>query len=449
MMPDAKPKLPRASHSQGRGILFLLGAPLFVAAIVVWYSAHSKQETAGGKSDEVALNPTPVEQTQKPEVPAHPPAPPVMQHSYDWSRSTNATLIARLFDASLSLKDRRLAARALAKIGTEEALAALKAALADSPSALKAAIGEALGQCPNPNAVPILQELVNGNDEVAARGAVLGLRRRSDDASADVLGQVLFDTGRPQSVRAAAALALADFNQDAALQTLIRAGTEIQDDTLMQNILAALGKRPFAQTQEFFRNYLETPNLSSDMKVSALEALASNEGQPAPLLLKYAADPDSDVRDAALWALSTSETQTAFGPQLLDLLSQEKDASVRARLYEALENQQSFDLASVLAQVQKETAPDTRLAGLALLSKSCGSAASPDLLNYFNQTAVPELKNIALSGEDAQDRLNAATALGQAGTPDALAALQEIASHSGDGKVVQICNGFATRSPGR
>jgi len=277
---------------------------------------------------------------------------------------------------------------------------------------------------------------------VAARGAVLGLRRRADDASADVLGQVLFDAGRSQSVRAAAALALADFNQDAALQTLIRAGTEIQDGTLMQNILTALGKRPFEQTQAFFRNYLETPNLSSELKVSALEALASNEGQPAPLLLKYAADPDSEVRDAALWALSTAETQTSFGPQLQDLLAQEKDASVRARLYEALGNQQSYDVASVLAQVQKETEPDTRLAGLELLSKSCGTAASPDLLNYFNQTAVPELKNIALSGEDSQDRVNAVTTLGQAGTVEALAALQEIAGHSGDARVVQVCRGL-------
>ena len=287
---------------------------------------------------------------------------------------------------------------------------------------------------------------MDGTDQVAARGAISGLRRRGDDDSAAILGEVLFDPNRPASVRTAAALALGDFNQDAALQTLIRAGTELQDNTVMETILTALGKRPFAQTQDFFRNYLETPNLPPEMKVSALEALASGQGQSAPLLLKYAADPDSDVRDAALWALSTSDTATAFGPQLLDLLSQEKDSSVRARLYEALDNQQSVDVSSALALVQKESDPEARLAGLDLLSKNCASGASPDLLNYFNQTAVPELKNIALSGEDSQDRLTATATLGQAGTPEALAALQDIASRSTDPRVVQICNGMVNKA---
>src|SRR5207248_2865411 len=48
-------------------------------------------------------------------------------------------LKAKLLSASLPLKDRRQAARSLARIGSDEAISALKLALSDGPPHLKAA----------------------------------------------------------------------------------------------------------------------------------------------------------------------------------------------------------------------------------------------------------------------------------------------------------------------
>ena len=62
---------------------------------------------------------------------------------------------------------------------------------------------------------------------------------------------------------------------------------------------------------------------------------------------------------------------------------------------------------------------------------------SPELLAYFNQTAVPELRTTAVSGSDLGDRLSSVLALGRAGTPEALQALEEVARTSRDASTVE------------
>jgi len=362
---------------------------------------------------------------------------PFAVSSDSWSKSTNSAWIAILFSPGESIKKRREAACVLAKIGSADAMSALKAALQSSPPYLKAGIAEALGESASPEAQTLLLELLKDKDEITARGAIRGLALSDKPEAAQVLGSVLFDPDEPESLRAEAALALGDINHSSALELLKQAATELSDPTLTDNVLQGLGKRPFSETEAFFREFLQTQNLPDDMKVAAVEALGQAKGDVTPFLLEQAGDPDPQVRAAAGWALSLTESESDVSPQLLSLLKQEPDPEVRVRYYQALENQSAFDSPTLLAAVKDESNPEARLAALNLLARSCHSNPDPELQNYFTQTAVPELKATALQADKPQDRLGSVIALGRADTPSSTLALQEIALQSTDPKVVQ------------
>lgn len=345
-----------------------------------------------------------------------------------------AKLIAQLLDGSLPATVRRQAARALTKLGSDQALAALKTILSGGPPYLQATIGEGLGGCPNPEAPALLLGLLDGPNEIAACGAIRGLARRGDAPAVDLLCNVLFDTQRPDSLRTEAALALGGLPQPDALSALARAAMEVQDPEIVGQIFEGLGQRPFSETEEFFGNYLDSPDAPVEFKVAALEALGSTEGDLAPFLMKYASDSTPEVRAAAIVALTQTDS-TSLGPQLADLLKQETSPEVRATLYQALELQDTFDAATVLALAQKESDPGARMAGLDLLAQGCQEAPTPELLSYFNQVAVPELKNSALTGDDLGSRMASVMSLGRSGTDEAAGALQEIAQQSPDRQI--------------
>lgn len=215
-----------------------------------------------------------------------------------------ARLTALMSDKSLSPQLRRQAAKSLAKLGTDEALAALKAALTnDSPSYLKAAIAEGLGESPNPEARDLLHELVNGKDETTARAAARGLALRGDADAVDTLGTLLFNDQTPLSVRTEAALGLGDVNLPGAQDLLTRAMSQIQDEDVLESVLDGLGRRPFSDTEEFFRNYLNSPSVPPASKVLAIEAITDAEGNIGSFLSNYLNDSNPDVRAAAKKAL--------------------------------------------------------------------------------------------------------------------------------------------------
>src|SRR5439155_18660784 len=149
----------------------------------------------------------------------------------------------------------------------------------------------------------------------------------------------------------------------AATEALSQAATRITDEDIVTEVLNAIGRRDFSETQTFFQNYLRSPNTSSDLRVAAIEALSETKGDPTAFLVSVASDVDSDVRASAAWVMIATEATGNAGGQLLGLLQSEQDSDVRLRLYQALENQESFDVASVLAAVQKETDPAARVAG--------------------------------------------------------------------------------------
>ncbi len=217
-------------------------------------------------------------------------------------------LTALLFNNASPVLVRRQAARSLAGIGTEQALAALKSGLTNNlPPYVKAAIAESLGQISNPEATELLHELANGKDETIARGAARGLAARGDADAANSLGTLLFNDQTPLSVRTEAALALGDVNLPAAQDLLTRAISQIHDDDILESALDGLGRRPFSETQDFFRNYLNSPDVPANAKVLAIEAVRDADGDVAPFLANYVNDANPAVRDAAKEAVEFLE----------------------------------------------------------------------------------------------------------------------------------------------
>ena len=177
--------------------------------------------------------------------------------------------------------------------------------------------------------------------------------------------------------------------------------------------------------------------VSSDLRVAAIESLWQAKGDPTAFLAGYLSDSDAEVRAAAAWAMSATDATGNAGPQLLAALQGEQDAYVRRRLYQALENQQSFDPGTALALVQRETDPTALTAGMDLLARTLRDNPTSELQNYFDQTAAPALQNMALSGETSSERIAAVIALIRASTPSAMSALQDIAQQSTDPRVQQ------------
>jgi hypothetical protein len=87
--------------------------------------------------------------------------------------------------------------------------------------------------------------------------------------------------------------------------------------------------------------------------------------------------------------------------------------------------------------VQRETDPSARIAGMDLLADSIRHNPTPEIQNYFDQTATPALKNSALSGETSSERMSAVIALVRASTPAAMSVLQDLAQQATDPRVKQ------------
>ena len=299
----------KASNRPGEGIrmavLLPVGILLAVAIAVLVFSRQKTKppvpprEKAFSSVNESSAEPVPT----PPRVLIRPSEAP--SQSVPVAALDATHLASLLMDSSSPQQARRQAARALAKIGTPEAMAALKAALAakDTPPYVKVAIAEALGQSPSSDAQSLLHELLNGKDETVARGAARGLALRGDADAVSTLGTTLFSEQTPLSVRTEAALALGDVDLPGAQDLLTHAITQIQNEDIQESILDGLGRRPFSETEQFFRGYLDSPNVPADFKVLAIEAITDADGDVGPFLSNYLNASNPEVRAAAKSAL--------------------------------------------------------------------------------------------------------------------------------------------------
>jgi HEAT repeat protein len=300
----------------------------------------------------------------------------------------------------------------------------------------RANIAEALGGSTHAESSGTLLGLMADGSEGVAMAAVRALAEQGTPAAVNALNQALYNESTPLNVRCEAAVGLGNINQPGVVDSLSRAASTITDDFIVGSILEALGSRPISETQSFFQSYLRSSTVSSEFKLDAIKALGQVKGDASALLMEAARDKDPELRAEAAWAMSNAETEGKVGSDLTTMLQNETDPDVRKRLYQALGNQESFDVSTVKTMVEKETDASARLAGLDLLAMELRNNPSQDLSSYFDQTAVAELKKLALTGEISQDRLAAVIALKRAGTGASQAALQEIAQNSTDKRIL-------------
>ncbi|SPE56981.1 exported hypothetical protein [Verrucomicrobia bacterium] len=356
-------------------------------------------------------------------------------------------LAKTLNDETQPLKARAAAAKALAAEGSYEAITALAGALPNSPDALRAAIAQALGTSPSAQSVPMLAGMLSDASEAVALAAVRALADQGTPQAIASLSQSLFDLSTALNVRCETALALGSIDQPGIVDVLARATTGITDEDVVTQVLNALGSRDISETKGAFQNYLSSATVSPEMKVTAVEAIGQTQGDASAFLASIAQDQTqpADVRAAAAWAMSTTQTEGTQGPQLTTMLQTETDPDVRRRIYQALANQEDFDVSTIQAMVQKETDKTVQVAGLDLLAGQLRQNPSSSLQSFFDQTAAPELKNLALNDTTASDRMAAVVALVRAGTPDAMAALQQLIQQSTDPRVIQSARSGLTK----
>lgn len=342
-----------------------------------------------------------------------------------------------LLDAAAPIGDRRRAAWILARRGDQDSLDALAEALAGGPAALRSAIAEALGHSPSPVAKEILLGLLSSEeDEGVLRGAVRGIAALGGDEAAEILARTLRSEERSVAVREEAAEALGEVKSPRALAALLEAYESARgaDPELAASAIAGLGKRDFAETRRFFEALLDSPGADRELRVTALEALGEATGDAGRFLLGYLGDADSEVRAAAAWSLATLEEPGQLSAELLGVLEREEDPDVRARIYQALENQPSAEDAAVLRRVLAETDPGLRLLASPLAAEAAARGTGRE---EFDAALVPELAGAALGPGDVQAKLRAVYALKRARTPRAVEALREIAGQSAEARVAE------------
>lgn len=351
-------------------------------------------------------------------------------------RYSVSALSADLLDPSRPLKVRGQAARLLAKIGSDEALTILRQALRDAPRGLKTVIAEALGDTDHPLARTTLAALLKDKDPLVVRGAIRGVAAIGNEGSVRLLSEILLDPVASADNRAEAALFLGSLASPSAQDSLIQAMSKFEDKELAKTILAGLGRRSFAETEAFFSSYLDQPNLESEMRIAALEALGESKGNSSALLLNYIQDPSPEIRAAAAWALANLETPGEIAAQLLTQLANERETDVRTRIYQALENQNTLDAGSLLPAILHETDATARLAAFKLLAAQIGRDPNGASADQFDQLVVPQLSELAIQGADPTTRLSAVVALRQAKTIEGRRALERIAKRSAEPKIV-------------
>ncbi|HAK97122.1 MAG TPA: hypothetical protein DCM87_19570 [Planctomycetes bacterium] len=346
-------------------------------------------------------------------------------------------LIAILSNESASLKDRRGAAWKLARSGDPRALAALEEAYAAAPPQLKAGIAEALGICPAAQGRDMLVRIIEKEtDETALRGAVRGIAAAGGGEGVEMLDSILRQEARPASVRGEAALSLGSVPGPEALAAL-RAAYETfagSSDDLAEDVLAGLGCRHIDETRDFFASILDAPAGDNARRVAALDALENAEGEIGPFAAKYLGDDDPEVRAAAAWSIAAAEEPGDVERELADVLGRETDGLVRARLYQALANQERLDIDAAFGFVEREVDAEARRAGLQMLARHAAGAA-PEVQERFDAEAAPELLGAALQGDDVEAAMSAVISLRQARTPGAKAALAQIAEQGAHPKI--------------
>jgi hypothetical protein len=337
--------------------------------------------------------------------------------------------VTRIDSWSRTLRDRRRpieeradAARALAALATDDALATLADALENSAWTLRARIAESLGLSEHPQARQMVGELLEDPNTNVACAAVQGLAWRPGDEAATDLLDVLGDGTRSLHVRCGAARALARVGGRGIAEALAHTIAGTPHEELRAAALDALIRRPPRDVGDLLAWLLARAD--GARRIAILEAVADAPGDVAGLVAPYLADASGEVREAAALALAGAVRPGEVGEALVAALASEPEPAVRFAIYHALANQLAFDLDRLVPCAVSEPSTDLRLAGCAAAAAEV--ARRPGAVEPFDRALVPVLTAIALDAGRPDDARSAVAILRTVPTTAAQRALRAI-----------------------
>jgi HEAT repeat protein len=344
--------------------------------------------------------------------------------------NTGASLeetLKQFLDESIDLKDRRIHAYRLARVGSPECIAALLKVLGTAPPEHRAFMAQLIGSTGNPAATDWLLPLLDDPEESVVRAAIRGLGAIGGDEVTERIAAFLEDPAQPGPVRIEAALGLGTIGTPAAGDALVRALGAKPPENLAIPILDGLGRFEFPLVKATFTQILGHPDSPPALKVAALEALANSSGDAVPFLLNGAEhEADPELRAAAAWAVSAHAEGPDCGSELIRLAGKEAEPDVRRRLYEAMLPQASVPADALLSEVRAEEDLAARVAGFNAIGTAIRREPASAAAGSFDREITPELVRIATEPNSLNLQMRAVFALRRAGTPAAQDALARI-----------------------
>jgi HEAT repeat protein len=251
---------------------------------------------------------------------------------------------------------RRYAAFALAKIGSETAIARLLKALEDSDEYVRGNAAVALGNIGSETAIPGLLKALEDSDEYVRRNAAEALGKIGSETAIAGLLKALEDSNK--DVRRYAVEALGKIGSETAIPGLLKA-LEHSDYAVRRNAAFALG------------------NIGSETAI--------------PGLLKALEDSDEGVRGEAAVALGKIGSETAI-PELLKAL-EDSDDDVRWKAAEALGKIGSETAIPGLLKALEHSNKGVRWKAVKALGKIGTETAMTELIKCLKNPAFVTLNN--------------------------------------------------------
>jgi HEAT repeat protein len=280
-------------------------------------------------------------------------------------------------------------------------------------------------------ALPLLRAALNDPDQEIRRAALRGLgRTETTEAENLLVGYGKDGVAIEESTEAA--LVLGQMKNPAVTGRLQGLLGQARDPVLREHLVDGLAGRPWDQTQVFFSEHLQNPNITAEEKQNALAMLGMRDTAPAEFLMQALGKGQEEIRAGAYQGLAW-RNETAASKNIRRALTRETDPGMRALAYEAWGNQQDGQRSEILADYRRETDAEVKLRALKAWARVYGrnsSATDPFLVE-----AVTHLEQVAMTDRDPGERREALLALQATRSQVAREALQRIAENNSLGRV--------------
>ncbi|MBN2452062.1 MAG: HEAT repeat domain-containing protein [Lentisphaeria bacterium] len=338
----------------------------------------------------------------------------------------------------------------LAKSTDPAALAILKEALASPSPQCRALAAAVLGGSVFAEAPALLRNLLQDPVPEVVCAAVRALAEVDSDALRQWGLPALEAGGLPTVVQAELLVALSRQGDESAIAMALEAAVTGADEELVAALLERAPGLPPDVAVPLFQAVIGTPGSSAEARNQAFEALSDVPGpEAAALLLEYAAQRVSAAeRRGAAEALGTIPEAAIPAAALVAVVRDESDLQTRIHLYDAMRNLADPEPAVLLDAIRAESDPRAQTAALLSAGTLVGMGrADAAMGTYFASEGIPLLEASALSPAlEAEYRMRAVSALRNAGTEAARAALDRLAQ-SGDEAIRHLASRPLPRRP--